>query len=428
MDRRLYSRALSPERRPIAATQHMQRQLADEIGRHASADELRILLATGARAAVPVLHGLTPLHYAVFERHVPAARLMLVRGGNVNALDDVGYSPLHLAAEKGYSDVINLLCEFGAQVAFPRPNPHDMFPRDDQPEEPLRLAIKHKHFAVAEILLKHGANPNTRYFMGAEINLLAADEYVLMDILLRYGADVDSRDRTGITPLMKACKHGGCLETMIVLLSHAADVNARATARQDHRTALHYAVLAGDEVAATLLLQRGARVNLGGGYDAPTPLDVAILRDDLSMIVMLMEAGADVNAISSSVGTPLHVACAARLRHQAVIVHYLLAHGADPNRCRHYADGASLKTPLVEYLNKLLASVAERTDVASVRCTRLVPDDARALLERICCSPPPLTQLVRRALRGNAGRRYCDVVEALPLPSRLIRFLLFEFS
>lgn len=81
--------------------ERMQRQLAEGIGRHVPTDDLRILLAMGARAKEPVRHGLTPLHYAVYERYREAARLMIIRGGDVDAIDDIGYAPMHLAAERG---------------------------------------------------------------------------------------------------------------------------------------------------------------------------------------------------------------------------------------------------------------------------------------------------------------------------------------
>lgn len=49
----------------------------------------------------PVAQGLRPLHYAVWQRHIEAARLLLVRGADINAVDDCGYSALHLSAEHG---------------------------------------------------------------------------------------------------------------------------------------------------------------------------------------------------------------------------------------------------------------------------------------------------------------------------------------
>lgn len=49
----------------------------------------------------PVAQGLRPLHYAVWQQHLEAVRLLLVRGADINAVDDCGYSALHLCSEHG---------------------------------------------------------------------------------------------------------------------------------------------------------------------------------------------------------------------------------------------------------------------------------------------------------------------------------------
>lgn len=49
----------------------------------------------------PVAQGLRPLHYAVWQRNIDAVRLLLVRGADINEVDDCGYSALHLCAEHG---------------------------------------------------------------------------------------------------------------------------------------------------------------------------------------------------------------------------------------------------------------------------------------------------------------------------------------
>lgn len=46
---------------------------------------------------------------------------------------------------------------------------------------------------VAKLLLEYGADPNKRYFLGAEINL--ANDTETLDLLLTYGAHTETRDR-----------------------------------------------------------------------------------------------------------------------------------------------------------------------------------------------------------------------------------------
>ena len=48
-----------------------------------------------------VQRGLRPLHYAVYVDYVECVKLLIERGADVNATDDIGYTPIHLCARKG---------------------------------------------------------------------------------------------------------------------------------------------------------------------------------------------------------------------------------------------------------------------------------------------------------------------------------------
>ncbi|KAK2707262.1 hypothetical protein QYM36_015073, partial [Artemia franciscana] len=52
-------------------------------------------------------------------------------------------------------------------------------------------------------------NPNLfiRYFLGCDINLIHPQNNDFLELLIAYGANPDSRDRGGLTPLMKACRN-----------------------------------------------------------------------------------------------------------------------------------------------------------------------------------------------------------------------------
>ena len=56
-----------------------------------------------------------------------------------------------------------------------------------------------------------------------------------LDLLLSYGAYPDTRDRSGFTPLMKACRLSTAIESVLCLISHGADVNAMTDERHDYR-------------------------------------------------------------------------------------------------------------------------------------------------------------------------------------------------
>lgn len=112
----------------------LQRELADSILRCSSIDDLRILIACGASPNEPVTQGiiklrkllkcfkgwpthfhsigLRPLHYAVWQNYLEAVQFLLVRGSDVNAKDDNGYTALHFSAEHGYCDIMKILLDY----------------------------------------------------------------------------------------------------------------------------------------------------------------------------------------------------------------------------------------------------------------------------------------------------------------------------
>lgn len=159
------------------------------------------------------------------------------------------------------------------------------------------------------------------YFFGAEINLVNDSES--LELLLMYGAHTETRDRSGMTPLMRAARHSQGMEQVLILLNYGADVNAMTDHRNDYRTVLHYAVLSGNLSLVNLLLKQGAKVDRmppDGQADKPTALHLAILRGDPALVRVLIEAGANVNRSSPIIGSPLHVACADNVPHRFEIM------------------------------------------------------------------------------------------------------------
>lgn len=174
---------------------------------------------------------------------------------------------------------------------------------------------------MAKLLLSHGADPNKRYFLGAEINLVTESEAI--ELLLSYGANTEARCRQGMTPLMRACRYSYGTEQVLILLNYDADVNAMTDHRNDYRTVLHYAVLSGSIKLVNLLLKHGAKTDQlppAGESDKPTPLHLGILRGDPAIVRCLLEAGADIHRSSSIIGSPLHVACADNIPHRVEIM------------------------------------------------------------------------------------------------------------
>lgn len=155
----------------------------------------------------------------------------------------------------------------------------------------------------------------------AEISLVTDSES--LQLLLAFGAHTESRDRSGMTPLMRACRYNYGTDQVLMLLSHGADVNAMTDHRTDFRTVLHYAVLSGSLSLVNLLIKQGAKTDRlppEGESDKPSPLHLAILRGDPAIVRCLLEAGADINRYSAIIGGPMHVACADSIMHRVEIM------------------------------------------------------------------------------------------------------------
>jgi ankyrin repeat protein len=457
----------------VQCLQTVQRELADSIIRLAPLDEIRIVLACGAKVNEPVTQGLRPLHYAVYQGYLEAARLILVRGGDVDARDDVGYTALHLCAERGYIEGLQLVLQHGARVDWSDRQGGDPYPRTVLADEPLRLAIKNGHYDAVKLLLQHGANASARYFLGAEINLVHPLNVPILEILLAYGAYADSRDRGGLTPLMKACRHPEGLESALLLISYGADVKAMTSERHDFRTVLHYAVLSGNKQIVNLLLKQGAPVNFPSDYRKPTPLDFAILKGNTEMVKQLLEAGADVNANSPLIGSPLHIACSDNIENRLDILRLLLDNGADPNLYTESETGPLLKTPLGEYINfnvqpdvrvvelllryganvvlktqyhdpmgilkslpklaecpdvfHMVVDAAEKFNVGIIQRSPSFSAAQKQILLSAAKTPLPLKHQLRLFIRRHLGRHSLPLrIQQLPFPPLIKSYLLYE--
>lgn len=97
------------------------RQLADCIIRGKSSEFIRDFMEEEDlfdRIDEPITKGLRLIHYAVFQNDLEMLYYLLECGADPNVMDDVGYTPVHICAEKGYSDLITMLMDYGARIRF----------------------------------------------------------------------------------------------------------------------------------------------------------------------------------------------------------------------------------------------------------------------------------------------------------------------
>lgn len=231
----------------------------------------------------------------------------------VNQCDESGLPPLYTAARHRNQQAIDFLLGHGAAV--------DIF----------ACAYLGK-VADAEALLKQTpelARATTPDGMTALHYAARAGHHDVVDVLLRYHADVDARDNRNRTALIEAC-HGGpwkpepAEQIIQLLLDHNAQVDLF-TAAATGRTDLIQAVLDQDGTVIDDLNDAGE-----------TALFYAAHNNHLGAVKLLVERGADVNR-SDAVGTAaLH-----RTSQQCSdeLIQYLIDHGADAHLCCFVACG-----------------------------------------------------------------------------------------
>jgi ankyrin repeat protein len=190
---------------------------------------------------------------------------LLKQGANPNQRYDDGCTALYVAVEFGYSKIVELLVEFGADV-----NAKKL----DSGETPLLFAIELGHLNIVQFLLSHGADANEPNSMG--------DPPIYFAAFSNHHAIAISQ----------------------ALISAGANVNAL---NSKHQSALHAASQNGNVDIVRLLINAGADVNytLFDGAYLYTPLSRAInqvfgdrkdlVAEHLAIIEILLENGAMLN-------------------------------------------------------------------------------------------------------------------------------------
>jgi len=179
------------------------------------------------------------------SENVPLVKALLDAGAAVNAPDEIGRTPLMLAAEAAKRETVRLLLDKGALANA----------RGFEGNTALHLAAEQDDLALTKLLLAKGAQVNSRTEYGTTPmhNAAAYGQIECVRLLIESGGDIDAHDHFGSTPL-----------------SEAAQSTFRAVVQ--------------------LLISRGAKVNIRNG-DGDTPLKFARRNHDPEMVKVLVKAG-----------------------------------------------------------------------------------------------------------------------------------------
>ncbi|KAH7120600.1 ankyrin repeat-containing domain protein [Dactylonectria macrodidyma] len=275
-----------------------------------------LMFKNGADAETKDNDGRTALSLTAERGHDAVVRLLLGRGVDINSKSSSGRTALSWAAEYGKAEVVKLLLEQGAEIDC----------KDDDGRTPLSWAARCGEDAA--IALMFDSLLETQRKTDAASAAWSGNQAVI-NVLLERGAEIDSIDKYGKTPLSWAAAndHGAITGQ---LLDNGANIESKSN---EGWTPLVWAVKYGRSAVVQLLVDNGADLE---SQDEPglTSLSWAVIHKEETVVELLLKLGADTESKTIVGQTPLM--WAAMLGH-ADIARLLMEHGAN-TEWRDYKD------------------------------------------------------------------------------------------
>lgn len=243
-------------------------------------DLVELLLNNGADVnARTITSGQTALMWAISENHVETVRLLLDHGADVRASSNGGFTPMLFAARQGNRASAEMLMAAGARVDAA-----------GEGQVPLVVAIERGRVPFARFLLEHGADPNVMMRNG--------------DTPLTAALAIGGRQR-GYDPDAVVREPPDKLDLIRDLIASGADPNGqRGVPLPGSR------VFSPDGQASGL--DRGPtdpdNFGVARSWTGATPFWVAAHKADVTLMRLLIDAGADPMLTTDDGTTSLMVA------------------------------------------------------------------------------------------------------------------------
>jgi ankyrin repeat protein len=174
---------------------------------------------------------MTPLLEAVMRDDVGSIKVLLDHGADKNVRGPQGYGPLSLAIEEQDYEAAKALIDAGADTNAPA---------GDQRLTPLMIAVAETQAAPGAMFLPSSTRP-----------------IEIAEMLVQRGANVNARDKDGMTALMIAASHDNA-PAIGLLLQSGADAGAKNNRGQ---TALNVAKLNDNQEAVQAISVLGQSIS-----------------------------------------------------------------------------------------------------------------------------------------------------------------------
>lgn len=290
--------------------------------------------------------GSTTLHRAIYLNNIDVARYLLnLKKDNkyvvdVNKKDNSDMTPLALASFCNRVEIVEMLV-----------NREDIIMTNEEDiKDPLSIACMENNSEIVSRLLASGKinlrDKKFRVKTGAPLlhYAYAKNNIELMEELIEHGIDVNDKDKEGLTVAQYVLLHQPSKEIIKLLgILMKGNINCINVGDKYNDTILHYACKSGYiDVVKFLVSKKNLKINIKGNYGLSalhlaclhnrvdiikallerkdininigeerglTPLHVAASKDDITILDLLVQNGANVNAFDKIGMSPINHAC-----------------------------------------------------------------------------------------------------------------------
>jgi uncharacterized protein len=301
------------------------------------------LLARGARHDTRERRGQTALMWAAAEGHAAVVRALIEAGADIDAKLDSGFTPFFFAVREGHIDAVRAFLDAGVDVNATTerrergPGSPALYKPVAKGTTPLLLAVQNGHFELAIALVDAGADPNDRQTGFTPLHTLT------------WVRKPDSSDVSEPPPIGSG--RITSLQFVREIVKRGADVNLRldkgapkvpntsSRIGSEGATPFLFAADRSDVPLMRLLLELGADPLLpnlnettplmaAAGLGTTEPLEEAGEEPEaVEAVKMLLDRGADVNAVDNNGDTAMH---GAAYNNYPLVVKLLADRGANP--------------------------------------------------------------------------------------------------
>jgi uncharacterized protein len=302
-------------------------EVADAV-MHGDKSAVRALLEKKADVNAPQVDGSTALHWAVRANDLELTEMLLHAGAHASAANQSGATPMLLAAMNGNAAIMERLIQAGA-------NPNA--PLTQTADTALMMAARTGKVDAVTVLLDHGTQVNAKETWGGTTALMwAVSERhpEITKLLVEHGADVNAKSN-----FVPSASGRGFEGTAPVAPKPDQTIEEFASGWM---TPLMFAAREDDLASARILIQAGADVNAVGG-DGKDALGLALFNGSYDVASLLIDSHANVNHADAQRFTPLFWAVDRRNMETAPnfpwmvtidplpVIQKLLDAGANPN-------------------------------------------------------------------------------------------------